>query len=102
MSKISPKLQKLLVGDAILNNLDRLADVLEDVKVRKLTTKEFFGDMICGFDQSLKHERTRILRDDFSIPSLIMFDAKAKNIQESCCSFCEFVRSDRNPTQPTK
>ena len=35
MSKISPKLQKLLVGGTILNNLDRLVDVLEGVKARQ-------------------------------------------------------------------
>lgn len=51
MSKISPKLQKLLVGGTILNNLDRLVDVLEGVKASK---KTIGIDGSCGFDQSLK------------------------------------------------
>lgn len=56
MSKISPKLQKLLVGGTILNNLDRLVDVLEGVKARQNPqAKRPFGiDGSCGFDQSLK------------------------------------------------
>ena len=67
VSKISPKLQKLLVGGTILNNLDRLVDVLEGVKAHQnpQATKTIGIDGSCGFDQSLEDERSPVVSDVF-------------------------------------
>jgi len=46
VSKISPKLQKLLVGGTILNNLDRLVDVLEDVKELQLIRTDKWAEEV--------------------------------------------------------
>eukprot|EP00434_Breviolum_minutum_P033786 symbB.v1.2.029896.t2/scaffold3318.1/size84623/5 len=46
VSKISPKLQKLLVGGTILNNLDRLVDVLEGVKELQLIRTDKWAEEV--------------------------------------------------------
>lgn len=67
MSKISPKLQKLLVGGTILNNLDRLVDVLEGVKARKSPSKKPSKKPLRGwilwFDESLKMREVQKVSD---------------------------------------